>query len=72
MSIKDFDKLEERINHVLENLKQLREENQQLKEKLNGFQQEADQSIEEKEEIKKRVNSLLTLLETIENNATNS
>ena len=58
MSLKDFDKLEEKISRMVHGLKALREENQKLKKELNAVRQDSSQRDGEKNEIKKNSQEL--------------
>jgi len=67
MSIKDFDKLEERIGQMVAAMKQMREENQKLKAQLQEYEQDNQQRDSERGEIKKRISSLIDMISTLEN-----
>ena len=66
MSLKDFDKLEEKISRLVNGLKMLREENQKMKKELQAIKQDSSQRDGEKNEIKKKVTALIELLDSIE------
>jgi len=66
MSLKDFDKLEEKIGRLVHGLKALREENQKLKKELNAIRQDSSQRDGEKTEIKKKIAALIELVDSIE------
>jgi FtsZ-binding cell division protein ZapB len=66
MSLKDFDKLEEKIGRLVHGLKALREENQKLKKELNAVRQDSSQRDGEKTEIKKKIAALIELVDSIE------
>jgi len=66
MSLKDFDKLEEKISRMVRGLKTLREENQKLKKELHSIKQDSSQSDGEKNEIKKKIAALIELVDSIE------
>jgi|GEM_PF-770146 len=69
MSIKEFDKLEERIGQLVTAMKQLREENLDLKAKIQEFEQDGQQRDVERGEVKKRISSLIDMISTLENDA---
>jgi len=66
MSLKDFDKLEEKIGRMVHGLKTLREENQKLKKELQTIRQDSSQRDGEKNEIKKKITALIQLVDSIE------
>ena len=66
MSLKDFDKLEEKISRMVNGLKTLREENQKLKKELQAIRQDSSQRDGEKNEIKKKITALIELVDSIE------
>lgn len=66
MSLKDFDKLEEKIGRMVNGLKALREENQKLKKELQAIRQDSSQRDGEKSEIKKKITALIELVDSIE------
>jgi FtsZ-binding cell division protein ZapB len=66
MSLKDFDKLEEKINRMVNGLKTLREENQKMKKELQTIKQDSSQRDGEKNEIKKKITALIELVDSIE------
>jgi len=66
MSLKDFDKLEEKISRMVNGLKALREENQKLKKELHAIKQDSSQRDGEKNEIKKKITALIELVDSIE------
>jgi FtsZ-binding cell division protein ZapB len=66
MSLKDFDKLEEKIGRMVNGLKALREENQKLKKELQAIRQDSSQRDGEKNEIKKKITALIELVDSIE------
>jgi len=66
MSLKDFDKLEEKISRLVNGLKMLREENQKLKKELQTIKQDSSQRDGEKNEIKKKITALIQLVDSIE------
>jgi FtsZ-binding cell division protein ZapB len=66
MSLKDFDKLEEKISKMVNGLKTLRDENQKLKKELQAIRQDSSQRDGEKNEIKKKITALIELVDSIE------
>ena len=66
MSLKDFDKLEEKISRLVNGLKTLRDENQKLKKELQTIKQDSSQRDGEKNEIKKKIAALIQLVDSIE------
>ena len=66
MSLKDFDKLEEKISRLVNGLKALRDENQKLKKELQAIKQDSSQRDGEKNEIKKKIAALIELVDSIE------
>jgi len=66
MSLKDFDKLEEKISRLVNGLKTLRDENQKLKKELQMIRQDSSQRDGEKNEIKKKIAALIELVDSIE------
>lgn len=68
MSMKEFDKLEEKIVALVKSLKSLKEENVKLRKELSGFQDNLSQKDVERSEIKKKITSLLSLVDSIVEN----
>jgi FtsZ-binding cell division protein ZapB len=66
MSLKDFDKLEEKISRLVNALKTLREENQKLQKELHAVKHDSSQRDGEKNEIKKKIAALIQLVDSIE------
>ena len=66
MSLKDFDKLEEKISRLVNGLKTLRDENQKMKKELQTIKQDSSQRDGEKNEIKKKIAALIQLVDSIE------
>ena len=66
MSLKDFDKLEEKISRMVNGLKTLRDENQKLKKELQTIRQDSSHRDGEKNEIKKKIAALIELVDSIE------
>lgn len=68
MSMKEFDKLEEKIVALVKSLKSIKEENTKLRKELAGFQDNLSQKDVERSEIKKKISSLLSLVDSIVEN----
>lgn len=68
MSMKEFDKLEEKIVALVKSLKSIKEENAKLRKELSGFQDNLSQKDVERSEIKKKISSLLSLVDSIVEN----
>lgn len=66
MSLKDFDKLEEKIGRLVSGLKALKSENQKLHKELQSIKQDSSQRDGEKNEIKKKIAALIELVDSIE------
>jgi len=66
MNLKDFDKLEEKISRLVNNLKTLRDENQKMKKELQSIKQDSSQRDGDKNEIKKKIAALIELVDSIE------
>jgi FtsZ-binding cell division protein ZapB len=66
MSLKDFDKLEEKISRLVNGLKTLKEENQKMKKELQTIRQDSSLRDGEKNEIKKKISALIQLVDSIE------
>jgi FtsZ-binding cell division protein ZapB len=66
MSLKDFDKLEEKISRLIQSLKALKNENQKLHKELQSIKQDSSQRDGEKNEIKKKIAALIELVDSIE------
>ena len=66
MSLKDFDKLEEKISRLVSGLKMLRDENQKMKKELQSIKHDSSQRDGEKNEIKKKIAALIQLVDSIE------
>jgi hypothetical protein len=66
MSMKDFDKLEEKIGKMVKVLKTLKDENAQLHAELKSLSDSTSQRDAERTEIKKKVTALIELVDSIE------
>jgi regulator of replication initiation timing len=65
MSIKEFDKLEEKITRLITGMKTLKDENQKLKKELQESKHDSSQRDSEKSEIRKKIASLIDLVDSI-------
>ena len=65
MSIKEFDKLEEKITRLIAGMKALKDENQKLKKELQEIKHDSSQRDSEKSEIRKKIASLIDLVDSI-------
>jgi FtsZ-binding cell division protein ZapB len=65
-SIKEFDKLEEKISRLVQCVKTLRSENERLKKELDGVKSDSAQRDGERVEVRKKIAALLQLVESIE------
>jgi len=66
MSLKDFDKLEEKISRLVNSVKALKNENQKLHKELQTVKQDSSLRDGEKNEIKKKITALIELVDSIE------
>ncbi len=66
MNIDELNQLEEKVNHMVNRLKALKDENKKLKSQLDGLQKESSVNIEERGQIKQKVSALIELLDSIE------
>jgi FtsZ-binding cell division protein ZapB len=66
MSLKDFDKLEEKIGRMVNALKAMRAENQKLQKELQAVRHDSSQRDGEKNEIRKKIAALIELVDSIE------
>ena len=66
MEINDFDKLEEKITSMVNNLQKYKEENKKLKQELTNMKRDFTSRDEERIMIKSKVVKLIDLIETIE------
>ncbi len=65
-SIREFDKLEEKIGRLVQSMRALRDENARLKKELDGVRSDSAQRDGERSEIRKKVTALLQLVESVE------
>ncbi len=66
MSMKEFDKLEEKIAALIGSVKTLREENQKLKGEVDELKSSLSEGDHEKGEIRKKIAALLDLASSAE------
>lgn len=66
MEIDELDKLEERVNHMVNQLKAVKDENKKLKSQLDSLKKETSVNTEERNQIKQKVTALIDLLDSIE------
>lgn len=64
-SIKEFDKLEEKINRLITGMRALRDENLKLKKELQEIKHDSSQREGEKGEIRKKIASLIDLVDSL-------
>jgi septation ring formation regulator EzrA len=67
MELDELNKLEDKVKNLVENLKRLNSENQSLKLELEQMKKESSVNNEERIEIKKKVNTLIELIDSLEN-----
>lgn len=72
MNIEDLSRLEIKINNLVGNIKDLREENSRLKTRLDDANKETTELDRERSEIKNKVTSLIELIESVETPVNNS
>ena len=66
MELDEFNKLEEKVKYLVENLKHLKVENENLKEELTKLKKESSLKNEERSEIRKKVTTLIQLIDSLE------
>lgn len=66
MDIDEFNKLEEKVNNLVNSLKLLKNENKKMKHELAELKKGASQLDTERDEIRKKVTSLIELIDSIE------
>lgn len=66
MEIDELDKLEEKVNHMVNQLKAVKDENKKLKSQLDSLKKETSVNTEERNQIKQKVTALIDLLDSIE------
>ena len=68
MSLKDFEKLEIKIKHIVNEIKQLKADNTRLKTENMNMKEELSGSLEDRNEIRKKVTGLIKIIDDIEEN----
>ncbi|MCK4836444.1 MAG: hypothetical protein KAT17_07395 [Candidatus Aminicenantes bacterium] len=66
MDMEEFNKLEEKVNNLVNVLKRLKEENKKLRIELNEQKKGATELDKERLEVKDKIKSLIELIESIE------
>lgn len=66
MNIEELNKLEEKINHMVKQLKALKDENKKAKAELEKLKKETSVNTEERDQVKQKVVSLIQLIDSIE------
>jgi FtsZ-binding cell division protein ZapB len=66
MDIDEFNKLEEKVNNLVNSLKLLKNENKKMKHELAELKKGASQLDTERDEIRKKITSLIELIDSIE------
>ncbi len=66
MNIEELNKLEEKVNHMVKQLKTLKDENKKLKTELEKLKKETSVNTEERDQVKQKVVSLIQLIDSIE------
>ncbi len=66
MNIEELNKLEEKINLLVQSQKSLREENSRLKAEIEKHQQQSSLNAEEQNQIRQKVSTLIQLIDSIE------
>jgi regulator of replication initiation timing len=66
MNIDDLNKLEEKVNHMVNQLKGLKEENKKLRSKIEELKKETTLNSEERTQIEQKVVALIDLIDSIE------
>ncbi len=67
MTIEELNKLEEKVNQLVNNQKQLKDENASLKLEIQGLKKESVNNTTERDQIKEKVATLIALIDSIEN-----
>lgn len=66
MDLEEFNKLEEKVNNLVNVLKHLRDENKKLRIEISEHKKGASQLDKERTEVKQKVKSLIQLIDSIE------
>ncbi len=66
MDLEEFNKLEEKVNNLVNILKHLKDENKKLRIEIGEYKKGASQLDKERHEAKQKVKSLIQLIDSIE------
>ncbi|UCH92914.1 MAG: hypothetical protein JSV88_21835 [Candidatus Aminicenantes bacterium] len=66
MELEELNRLEEKVKYLVDTLKRLKKENENLKLQLEQSKKESSLKNEERLEIKKKVTTLIELIDSIE------
>ena len=66
MNIEELNKLEEKVNYMVKQLKALKDENRKLNAELEKLKKETSVNTEERDLVKQKVVSLIQLIDSIE------
>ncbi len=66
MNIEELNKLEEKVNKMVNGLKLLKDENKRLRLEMEALKNQATESSEERSQVHQKVASLIQLIESIE------
>lgn len=66
MDIEHMDKLEEKVKHLVDSLKQAKEENQKLHAQVESLKKQSSSNDQERNQIKDKVEKLIQLIDSIE------
>ena len=66
MDLEDLNKLEDKVKNLVSNMDALRGENRDLKEKIEKLEKDNSLNSNEKDEIRNKVNTLIKLIDSIE------
>ncbi len=67
MNIEELNKLEEKVNNMVNSLKILKNENEKLQLEIDELKNESSLNAEERTQIKDKVSNLIQLIDSIEN-----
>lgn len=66
MELEEFNKLEEKVNNLVNMLKRLKDENKKLRIEISEYKKGASQLDKERDDVKQKVKSLIQLIDSIE------
>jgi FtsZ-binding cell division protein ZapB len=66
MDLEEFNKLEEKVNNLVNILKHLKDENKKLRIEIGEYKKGASQLDKERDDVKQKVKSLIQLIDSIE------